>query len=367
MNIVIKSCRSLLLLLFFANCNNNGEPAALSFFYDSTSSKPVAFIKLSPKEYEAHKNNWGDFLWMYKVENGKPTPYKIIAEYIYRNDTLFMTPHFKPDAGLEFEAQVIIKSDTVRKRIQTPVIAIEAAVSLVQHVYPTSSEIPENILMFHIVFDQPMNEDPVAFKKIKLIDENGKEKQMVWRERSNWTSDGKHLIMMIHPGWVKRDIHYLDKFGPEFKPGKKYTLVVGADLKDRYGRNISQEYKKEFVIVEADRKVPVFNKTKPISIKAGTSDSLFINFSEAIDYGSALIGIYIKDANGSVVEGNKIPITDNRWAFIPKNVWKKTQYTLELTQELSDISCNNLHRHFEEQDIEKMKPAAPIVLAFTPN
>lgn len=369
MSFIIKSCRYLLLLLLLAGCNDNGEPATLFVLQDSAYSSPEIYLvssQIRSLQEKSDTPHYSNILKLAKVENGVVATVPVICEYRIANDTLIMRPKYMIDANAEFEALAEINNEIIKKRFTTLSINESAATAKVLNIFPSSDNIPINILMFHVTFNTPMNEDVVAFQQVKLIDEKGDEKKMVWREKSNWTSDGKHLILMIHPGWVKREIHYMDKYGPQFEEGKKYTLIITKNIKDKFNRSLQQEYKKEFTIVAPDRKKPEI-LTKKIGVHSNTRDTLFVSFSEAMDYGSALAGISILDESKNKVEGRIWPANDYKWAFTPNASWEKKQYTLQLTEAVFDIASNHFHRLFEETDAEIMKPAAPVLIPFFPN
>ena len=212
-----------------------------------------------------------------------------------------------------------------------------------------------------------MNEDFMAFKDILIVDEEGVEKKMVWREKSNWANDGKHLVLMVHPGRIKRGIDYMQQLGPLFEEGKKYTLIIPQSLKDKYGRPLGQEYKKTFTVSAPDRDIPVYKQSTFVAPQKNTKDTITLNFTEAIDYGTAYLGIGFFADDSKKVEGVVIPTnSDSQWGFVPTQKWQDKKYTITLNDYLADLASNHLTRKFEVEHLDSIAKRHTLKYTFMP-
>jgi hypothetical protein len=311
------------------------------------------------------KAGWETVSGLFIIQDSITATCAVNCEYTLADDTLYYTPRQPLGAGMQFAVKVFGNGDTITQKITTPNYLASAANPQVAAIYPLTNEIPVNILMFHVVFTEPMVESAQAYKQIKLLNEKGEEKQFVWRHKSNWTSDGKHLVMMLHPGRVKRDIRYFEEGDILFEPGKKYTLVVTATLLGRNNRMLEKEFTKQFTIVAPDRVMPVFDDKKLAAPKANTNQPVKLLFNEGMDYGTLLIGLDVKSKTGKNVEGEITANSDSSWSFIPVLPWEAGTYTVQLNDYTSDIAGNHLTRRFEETDAEEMKKREPVTAEFT--
>lgn len=306
---------------------------------------------------------------VYLVTENTVAANKIIGNYFLKDDSLQFIPYFELGYGLDFEVQLYINGDTIKKRFSTPKASIiTAPLTEAIQIFPLTDKIPTNILCFHALFSSPMNEDRMAFTKVQLIDEAENIKPKVWKEKSYWTDSAKCLVLMIHPGRIKRGIHYLTELGPVFEVGKKYTIVITTALQDKYNRPLYKEYRKTFTAIAPDRQIPKLAETNFKKPTSGTRNSLQISFSEAMDYGSLCMGLKIFDEKNQLIQGKIQPVNnDNTWNFIPDTFWKKELYRVEFNTEIADLASNHLHRLFETKSIKEYANSEPIKWNFVPD
>lgn len=351
-------------------CNTNNNSVAKTISIDSTNVfVPVVKIKLDSRQKNmiAEKVEWETLSGLFSINNNVVSPYSVTCKYSVIDDTLAFAPVSPLGNGISFEIRVFGESDTLTKRYTTPVFAAKHVTPTVSNIYPLSAKVPSNILMFHVEFETPMNEGVMAFKDIAILDEKGEAKERVWREKSNWSNDGKHLVLMVHPGRIKRGIEYMKELGVLFEEGKQYTLVVPAHLKDKYGKPLGKEYKKTFTITAADRDIPVYAQSAFVSPQKNTKNAITLNFSEAIDYGTAQLGIEVFTAEGKKVEGTVASASnDSQWSFTPTQDWEDKSYTLALNDFLGDLASNHLTRKFEVEHIDSIAKRHTLTFEFKP-
>ncbi len=72
-------------------------------------------------------------------------------------------------------------------------------------IYPTSSELPENLLKFYIHFSQPMSRGQ-AYRHIKLLKADGKAVDGAYLEIGEelWDASSTRFTLLLEPGRIKR-------------------------------------------------------------------------------------------------------------------------------------------------------------------
>lgn len=352
---------------FLYSCNTKSSNESVNITIDSTKVYlPEIKIKVNDRQKKliAKKTKWETIAGLFSINNNIVSPYAVTCNYVLQGDTLKLTPIAPLGRQLDFEVRVYIQNDTLKKHYTTPAYIGNQPTPKVSNIYPLTDAIPTNILMFHVVFSTPMFEDDMAFRDILILDDKGNEKEKVWREKSSWANNGKHLVLMVHPGRIKKGIEYMDEYGVLFEVGKKYTIVVPQHLKDKYGKPLGKEYRKSFTVTAMDRNIPLYQNEKLIIPKANAKDSLILYFSEPIDYGTAQIGIEVTNAKNEKCLGSLTPISDNKWSFIPEINWEKGSYTLKLNDYVADLASNHFTRKFEVTHIDSIKNREAIKYKF---
>lgn len=358
---MIKKIAPLCLVLLFMggllpSCKTKTTASTASITIDSTNAYlPVIKIKVNStlKNLITKKTEWETIVGLFSINNNVVSPYAVTCNYNLQGDTLKLIPVLPLGNQLAFEVKVFTNNDTLKKRFTTPLYNTQQQKPAISGIYPLAPSIPTNILMFHITFATPMTEDELVFKDILILDDKGKEKQRVWREKASWTSDGKHLVLMVHPGRIKKGIKYMDDYGVLFEVGKKYTIVIPEHIKDSYGKPLGKEYRKTYTITAMDTIIPVYN-SKNIVTKANTNNSISLKFSEPIDYGTAQLGIEIENGKNKKIEGKLEPNSDKAWTFTPTQNWQQGSYTIKLNDYVADLASNHLTRKFEMKHLDSM-------------
>ncbi|HEY1045187.1 MAG TPA: Ig-like domain-containing protein [Bacteroidia bacterium] len=360
----LRILQTALLLLSIIGCNKNTtsfEP----YVDQSDSLLPVFRFALNPGRETAFKK--GDFnalVKLFLVTDNKVSQTPVGTTLILHNDTFESKPLNLLGYGLEFEWQLYYGKDTFKHRFKTPTKRIANGLVEVEQVYPLADSIPENTLLFHILFNEPMVEDPMAFKLVSIIDKSGKSMPYTWREKASWADNGKQLVLMVHPGRIKREIMYAKEYGPLFEPEKSYQLKIEEGLKTISGKAF-KGYSKTYVIKSVDRTSP-----KIIGIKSApklhSTDAIIIEFNEGMDYGSLQIGMKIFDKDRKMVNGKMMAINDRLWQFTPDSAWSNQYYTVDLDDYCADLASNHLGREFEVNKVEDMKRDINLSVSFTP-
>lgn len=187
------------------------------------------------------KKETGTIFGLFLLHDGVAATDPVYCNVQREKDSLFITPASPLGIGSDFEFRLYQQEDTLRKQFAVNLPGDMPPIAEPAHIYPLSEKIPENILLFHVLFSEPMLEDIKAYTHVKILDEKGVEKPRVWREKSTWAQHGKHLVLMIHPGKIKRGIKHMEEDSALFEEGKTYTLVISNTLKDAWERPLEKE------------------------------------------------------------------------------------------------------------------------------
>ena len=234
----------------------------------------------------------------------------------------------------------------------------------VKAVYPSGSELPENMLRFYIEFSAPMGRAS-ALEHVRLIDEEGNHvvDPFLPVEAEFWTPDRTRFTLFFDPGRVKRGIKPNRDLGRALIPGKRYALVVGERWMDARGQPLKSEYRHEFTVTRAIEK-PLDQRDWKITVPgAGTRDPLVVTFPWALDHGLLRRAF---DILGPAEISGEVAIADaeRRWAFTPRNPWTPGDYSLLALTVLEDPAGNRLGRAFEEMSSQSDKqPSVEIPFA----
>lgn len=291
--------------------------------------KPVIAVTLNPDKKNALTNELSyetgrKVLAVHmKRENGI-TKTTLSGKYQLKNNVLSFTPQQRLGENLEFEIRYYLNNDTIKRNFFTP-SSPKPNIPLpeVEKIFPISDEIPANILNFYIRFDQQMQDDIQAFQNVKIVDARGKEKELVWRHKSHWLDNNKVLVLMIHPGRVKRGIDYKkEELGDLFTVGETYTLVVTPEIKNRFLQPLLKTYSKTFTIISYDRKIPKICFDKFQLPKVNTINSLTLVFSEGMDYTSIHEEVTLFDSESKEKISGSIIYTshDSIFKFSPNSL-----------------------------------------------
>jgi len=242
------------------------------------------------------------------------------------------------------------------------------ATTIVEHVYPSANELPENLLKFYLHFSALMSRGE-AYRRVHLLDSAGREVQWPFLELDEelWDPAGKRFTLFFDPGRVKRELVPRLEMGPALVEGKTYTLVIDKDWLDAAGNQLREPYRKEFHVVAPDDKPPTPDTWKITPPAARTSTPLEVVFPEALDHALLMRQLWVENERGEVVAGsNKTVEAETRWQFTPETEWQAGKYRIQVDTTLEDLAGNSIGRPFEvdvfnsvERRVEPKRVAVP--------
>ena len=221
---------------------------------------------------------------------------------------------------------------------------------VVTDVYPSSNQLPENILRFYIYFSSPMDEATVS-SAVSLNDMAGDEVEGVFLHISNalWSPDKTRLTLIMDPGRVKTGLVASEKYGSAIKSGKRYILTVGTEARDIFGCPLEAKFSKPFEVSGRDETTPNPLLWSIAAPNSGSVDWLKIEMNEMIDHVSLAYRIRVFSSSGDTILGKiDLGFEEREWYFTPSQPWSEEEYTIKIDPVLEDVSGNRMMGLFDQ-------------------
>jgi hypothetical protein len=346
-------------------------------FFEVTGLSPTALTRLADAKLD--QAQWSALFAvavdMDPTEPGKARP-AMLGSYEVDKMAVRFYPRFPLEPGVNYRAvfdpqrlpgRPIDKTEPLVARFELRVSS--AATTVVEQIYPTAREVPENQFRFYVHFSAPMSRGNV-YRHIHLLDAAGKVVAYPFLELDEelWDRDGKRFTLFFHPGRVKKGLKPREEMGPVLVEGKSYTLVIDQEWQDAQGHPLKEPFRKVFRAGPAQERAldPKDWKIQPPS--PGTKDSVTVEFSKPLDRALLERLLWITDAQGQKLSG-QVVISDEetRWHFKPADPWHLGSYQLVAETALEDSAGNSIARPFEVdvfRPVEQRLKAETIRLPF---
>ncbi len=249
----------------------------------------------------------------------------------------------------------------------------------VEEVYPTTSQIPENILRFYVYFSEPIK-DGSTIKSIHIFNEDNVEVNLYDADSSAtgifletleelWSPDYQRITLILDPGRVKTGLDANLELGRSFESGKKYTMEIDTEIEALSGEKLVKKFRKEFEVISEDRIPPNDDNWKIVIPKENTFDPLRIEFNDILDHAQMISFIRVYDSSNSSLEGEvKFKNNESIWEFYSNSKWEKGNYSIKVDVRLEDLAGNNIQGKFDrdiQTDDLQYLDQKEIVLEFT--
>jgi hypothetical protein len=272
----------------------------------------------------------------------------MLGTYLVQGGKLVFQPRFPLAAGVRYRAVFRTPGGSpVEASFDGPKKDL-APSARVERIYPSTDVFPMNVLKFYVLFSEPMSRGE-AWKRIHLLDENGKaiESVFVEIEQELWDPAYRRLTVLFDPGRIKRGLVPNQQMGTPIVEGKKYTLVIDREFHDARGAPLLEGFRKSFRGGPADRTPPDPKQWRLTEPKAGTRDALVVNFPDPMD--SALLQrlLEVSGASGAIRGTVTLDRQETQWLFTPADPWKAGDYKLVADTGLEDLAGNRIGREFD--------------------
>ncbi|MBK5293501.1 MAG: hypothetical protein JJE04_17730 [Acidobacteriia bacterium] len=296
-----------------------------------------------------------NFANIFKVSVDKDGVPPMTGEYAMRNGTLVFAPAYPLEPGVSYRAIFQLAGER-GSGVFTPVKPKPVPTTVVESVYPTTSELPENQLKFYVHFSASMSRGDAA-KRLHLIEESGVTVKLPFLELDEelWDRDYRRLTVLFDPGRVKRGLLPNTEVGPALVPGKSYSLVIDSEWPDAAGVPLKQGFKKTFHVTAADR-TPLDPKTWRLTPpNAGIAAPLLLDVNEPLDAALLLRFIDVVDAKGKLIKGRvTVEREETRWVFTPAEPWTAGAFNLEILTTLEDLAGNKIGQAFDVDNFQRV-------------
>ena len=109
-------------------------------------------------------------------------------------------------------------------------------------IYPTASELPENLLRLYVYFPRPMALTE-GMDNIVLLNDKGMPVTGAFlpTHRELWSPERQRLTLLLDPGRVKSGLAAQELMGRALVSGRSYTLVVSGSSLDVMGCSLGAD------------------------------------------------------------------------------------------------------------------------------
>ena len=209
-------------------------------------------------------------------------------------------------------------------------------------IYPTASELPENLLRLYIYFPRAMALTE-GMESVVLLDDNGAQVNGVFLATNQelWSPDRQRLTLLLDPGRVKSGLAAHELMGRAQVPERSYTLDVSSTAQDAAGCKLGADTSYSFTVTEPDVATPdpaAWNLSTP---RLGSRDALNVDLGSTHDHLSMAYRVRIVDDDALFVPGAlALGPEVNSWQFTPRDPWKAITYELIVDERLEDVAGN---------------------------
>jgi hypothetical protein len=281
-------------------------------------------------------------------------PNAVQGRHTVEGDYLVFSPYFPFERGMTY----VVRTNRVEGYSYQSFVLGEKPIvnqAKVVRIYPSGSQLPENLLRFYIYFNTPMQRGQ-ALKHIQLIDSTGNIDHHVFMEfkQELWSPDGKRLTILFDPGRIKRGVSTNMELGSALLEDNQYHLTISTAWQDVYGQPLSEKTMKEFVVVKAYRQHLKANRLQIDKPKANSDDTLSIHFDRVMDHALVQSMIQIRDEERNLIVGRWITLEQEQLIqFIPEKNWQTGRYQIVIDSRLEDVAGNNLQTMLDQIESDK--------------
>ena len=279
----------------------------------------------------------------------------IFGRYQVLDNELRFFPHFPFESGLSYRASFDPRplgrpelSEALTLEFSLPK-ALSVSSHKVQHIYPSSDCLPENLLRFYVDFSTSMQRGRVE-SEIAILGPAGELAPDVLYHApvELWDRTMRRLTILLDPGRLKRGVGPNRDLGPPLKAGLTYTLAVGAGMLDLSGRRLPETYHKRFRVTDAVREHIAVEQWEIVAPPAKGRQPVVLQFPRPLDWALLAHAITIASTDGQLIDGLvAIDQCERRCTFTPTSPWVAGSYHVRVASSLEDVCGNSVAAAFE--------------------
>jgi hypothetical protein len=310
---------------------------------------------------------WEELLAVRTREAGPDGP-AILGRYEIARGEVVFTPRFPFVPGLTYDVSfdgavfdrlsgVAESSTSSRSESFTVPRAQRLPSTVVLGIYPTGSDVPENLLRLYVEFSAPIAVQDVS-AHVRLLDSTGHEVESAFVEirEGLWDPGRTRLTLFLHPGRIKRGVGPNRSMGPPLRSGETYELEISSELIDAGGLPLRKPHRKMLRAGPPDRSSPDPARWRMIA-PAASRAPLVLAFPQPLD--SALLRrlLQVIDSTGEPVTG-RVELTEGEtlWTFSPNRPWTAGEHRVRVHPALEDLAGNRIDGLFDEKMLDSKGP-----------
>ena len=323
----------------------------------------VAVVGLQPEvlarlqQAAPTQSRWQALFPVHTGDKIPPPPDKpaVLGAYQIEDGVVQFRPRFPFVKGVSYSAQFhfrLLGPPVDQAPLQTaftlPKLAVTAT-TVVNHVYPSPDELPENLLKFYVYFSAPMSRGQV-YRHIHLVDASGEKiaRPFLELEPELWDPETRRLTLLFDPGRIKRGLKPHADLGPPLRAGHSYGLVIDRAIPDAAGAPLAAAYQKTFRATRADRTSPDYKHWRLVAPPAHTRAPVVLHLSESLDHALLTTLFSVYDQKDHPILGQiALANSESQWRFTPQAPWPVGAHQIRIHTALEDLAGNQLNRLFD--------------------
>jgi hypothetical protein len=278
-----------------------------------------------------------------RVADAEPDAPSVSGSYTREDGGIRFRPRFPFTAGLSYRARFEDAEIVFTMPEPDP-----GEPPRVEAIYPTTVDVPENLLRIYVEFSRPMREKGVH-RHVRLEDAEGREvaDAFVEVETGLWDREGRRLTLFFHPGRIKRGVGPNVALGPPLREGNSYRLVVDREMTDARGYPLEAAIERELQVGPSDR-VPPNPGRWTVSPPPDPAAPVHVAFDEILDRALLVRFVRVETSSGERVAGETRADADERGVtFTPEEPWAPGDYRVVVHPEIEDLAGNTPARLFD--------------------
>jgi hypothetical protein len=314
-----------------------------------------------------------------RANDSTATP--MLGEYEIAIDRIRFTPRFPPTPGntyiARFNAEAFARIsgaelEGAAEGTWRVVADVREPTTTITAIYPTTDNVPMNLLKLYIHFSAPMSVGE-SMERIRILDDSGNVVDGAFLipagNEELWDSRKTRLTLLFDPGRIKRDLRPNEERGLPLQAGREYVVVIDSAWKDAQGVALARPARKTLRVGQPDRVSPRTSTWRVTAPAARSKNAVVLAFPEPLDQALLSRLLSVRTADGAEVSGAvEIEAEERRWLFTPDAPWAAAPHYIEVDTDLEDLAGNSLRKLFDmaPEDSSARLDARVVRVGFTP-
>ena len=292
---------------------------------------------------------------------GKPAVPSVAGRFLVERASVWFAPRFPFADGMSYSLLVESGGDADGAEvweIRRPDPEASSAAEVVA-IYPTTAELPVNLLRVYVHFSEPMSEGWAASAIRVTREDTGETLDDVFLppEPELWDPERKRLTMLLDPGRIKRGLVPNLEFGYPLVEGPTVRIAVDPAFRDAAGQPLRAGAERSYSIGPAFRSRIDPTAWRLTAPTAGSRAPLLVEFDRSLDHGLLQHCLSVRDESGQTLGGvAEIGERERSWRFTPDAPWQAGECQLVVEPLLEDVAGNSPARVFD-RDVTKAEDA----------